>query len=187
MNTQRKTSQRHPLLRRLLTALLILLTAAVLLLALALSMDAPPGYLQRRIDFPFHADIRYLHQYDAVGHGKDYNSIRVFQLGQDAAPFVAYAGSSPEWYALPVPAALHDMLLCGMESDPYVAQLLSAQDGFWMPERFGQDNFCGVTVYDSAAHWLYVRTSSYVIHPLPEGFTPSGKADVTLVNSSTPD
>ena len=79
------------------------------------------------------------------------------------------------------------MLLCGMESDPYVAQLLSAQDGFWMPERFGQDSFCGVTVYDSAAHRLYVRTSSYVIHPLPEGFTPSGKADVTLVNSSTPD
>lgn len=157
-----------PIIKAMRRVLLPLLLLAAFLLAYMLYMDMPKSYLNRRIDFPFHADIRYLYRYDAVGEGKDYNSIHVCQLGRDAAAFEAYLRASPDWYTLPIPDGMQDMILYDMESDPYVAEMMAVEDGFWCIERFGSDSFSGVYVYNCATHLLYIRTSSYVIRELPQ-------------------
>jgi len=76
----------------------------------------------------------------------------VFQFPQDDAAFMQTLRDKDSWRELPLPCAVLDERLFGMESRKHVSAMQAAQRGFWYAGAVGDDLF----VYDADAHVLYL-------------------------------
>lgn len=154
----------------LVTLLTMLLVAGGGLLITLGTMTSPAGYLSRHTGYTFLWQVRELHSHDAVGHGRDYNSLRVFSVGADAAGLEAHLQGTADWQPLPLPEELTGLTLLDPAFDEAIRPMLDARTGYYRIDYFLNDMCCGVYVYDAEARRIYIRTTSYAFSPLPRGW-----------------
>lgn len=152
---------------RLASLLTMLLVCGGLLLLPAAWLNAPASYLSRHTGYTFLWQVQELHSYDAVDHGRDYNSLRVYRIGADAAGFAAYVQEAPDWHPLPLPEELTALSLLDLDFDAYILPMLRAENGAFRIDYFAEDSSCGVILYDTDTQCIYVRTTSFAFSPLP--------------------
>ncbi len=123
---------------------------------------SPMRYINRKTAYLSYGFPKEVYHFDAIGHGKDYDSIHIFKLKEwDGKRFLRYLKDQENWNPLPVDQkAAKKHLLCDVEFDEHMRGMLGAEGGYWIisPEK---NLFC---VYDQSEYMLYIRTASSYTH-----------------------
>lgn len=138
-----------------------------LLLALACLLIAPvclipawgPSYPERKTAYSFREESKEIHAFDAVGEGRDYDSLRIYDVGDDAEGFLRFVSAGDGWHALPLPDGVRSHPLCDAQYDPNMAAMLNEHDGFWY---MGDAPDSRLYVYSAPTGRLYMRQASVV-------------------------
>lgn len=118
---------------------------------------SPTQYIYRKTEFLSYEFPKEVYDFDAIGHGKDYDSLHIFKLkGWDGKRFLYDLENKENWNPLPVELDAEKHLLCDVEFDVHMRDMLSAKDGYWMISQ-EENLFC---VYDKSKRLLYIRTAS---------------------------
>lgn len=121
---------------------------------------SPTQYIYKKTKFFSYWFPKEIYDFDAIGHGRDYDAIHIFKLSEfDGNRFFLFLQEKDNWSALPVNIDEKEYELCDVEFDYHIRDMLFAEDGYWTiyPEN---KLFC---VYDSANRLLYIRTASSFI------------------------
>ena len=124
---------------------------------------SPARYIDRKTAYLSYGFPKEVYHFDAIDHGKDYDSIHIFKLKEwDGKRFLHYLKEQENWNPLPVDhqKETENHLLCDVEFDTHMNDMLEAEDGYWIisPEK---NLFC---VYDQSECKLYIRTASSFTH-----------------------
>ena len=118
---------------------------------------SPTQYIYRKTEFLSYGFPEEVYDFDAIGHGKDYDSLHIFKMkGWDGKRFLRDLENKENWNPLPVELDAEKHPLCDVEFDVHMRDMLSAKDGYWMISQ-EENLFC---VYDKSKRLLYIRTAS---------------------------
>lgn len=140
--------------RQILITCLVLGIIGVVIVGWGLSSTQ---YIYRKTEFFSYFLPKEIYYFDAIGHGKDYDALRIFQLSEyDGKRFLSFSNNREDWNSLPVGRAATNQVLCDIEFDANMRDMLAKEDGYWTisPEN---KLFC---VYDASSRLLYIRTAS---------------------------
>ena len=139
---------------KLIAVCLAVVIFSIVIVELAKS---PTLYIYKKTEFVSWLFPREIYYFDAIGHGKVYDSIHIFKLSEfDGNRFFMFLKDKNNWNPLPIDINEKENALYDVEFDYNMRNMLSSEDGYWM---ISPDHklFC---VYDRSDRLLYVRNAS---------------------------
>ena len=134
---------------------LVTLFAVMMLL-----FSTPTAYIHRKTGFFCLIPPKRAFSYNAIDHGRDYNSLYIFNLkGADTERFNRFAEENENWRSLPIPDELLQKEIGDIEYDVHMREILNAQSGWWYADEYPHDLF----VFDASTNILFIRTASVFI------------------------
>ena len=148
-----------------LAAIFIGLIAVFMLL-----LSTPTAYIHDETDFLCVFMPRKLYECDAIGYGRNYDSLHIFLLNPvDASRLNRFAANSDQWQPLPIPDDVMNQTVCNPEYDSRMRQMLNATSGWWCGDHALSDiGYCDLYVFDAGTNILYIRTASVFVTDTPK-------------------
>ena len=151
---QRAKSAFLSILRQIFMICLVIGILGVAVIGWAAS---PTQYIYEKTGFLSCWFPKQIYAFDAIGHGHDYDALHVYQLSKlDGKRFHFFLEDKENWETLPVDQNAENSILCDVEFDRNMNDMMSAKDGYWMLS-LEHKMFC---VYDESCRLLYIRTAS---------------------------
>ena len=131
---------------------------SLVIILLIVWLNSSIVYIKKKTGFRCWSFPTRIHSFNAVDHGKDYDSLYVFSLqGIDRARFAEYVGHRPEWRELPLDNSTMNNPLAAKEFSPQVNNMLNVQTGYYYV-----DTYYELYIYDTVNGVLYIRTASNI-------------------------
>ena len=141
-----------------------------LIVVFVLLLSTPTAYIRDETDFFCLFMPRRLYDYDAIGYGRDYDSLHIFLLNPvDASRLNRFAANSDQWQPLPIPDDVMNQTVCNPEYDGRMRQMLNASSGWWRGDHALSDvGYRDLYVFDAGTNILYIRTASVFVFDIPK-------------------
>ena len=136
------------------TFFLLLLAIALPLLISHWSIGGN-SYIARNVGFRFSQAPKCIYSLDLVGHGKEFDLLKVYEISSDIASFEEHM-QDRGWNPLPLSADMARHPICKADFDGNMRLMLSCTHGYWLWD--GQAY--RLMVYDAEKHLLYIRKST---------------------------
>lgn len=132
---------------------------AAILLLMAIVLDSPTVYIHGKTDFWCVSLPAHTYYYDAIDHGKDYDSLHIFSLAQmDVERLSAFAECGEDWKPLPINQNVLRSEISDEKFDSKMKDMRNCQMGYWYIDNKLRDLY----VLDLKENRLYIRTASVV-------------------------
>ena len=144
--------------------LLVLVLAGLLGIAVAV-LASPTSYIHQKTGFFCIQMPRRIYNYNAIDHGRDYDSLHVYLLKElDTERLSQFAARSDEWRPLPLPDEVLAQEVCNAEYDAHMPHMLNAQSGWWRAGgRYGTEEYFDLYVFEDSTNMLFMRTASVFV------------------------
>ena len=141
-----------------------------LIVVFVLLLSTPTAYIHDETGFFCLFMPRRLYDYDAIGYGRDYDSLHIFLLNPvDASRLNRFAANSDLWQPLPIPDDVMNQTVCNPEYDGRMRQMLNAPSGWWRGDHALSDvGYRDLYVFDAGTNILYIRTASVFVSDIPK-------------------
>jgi len=138
---------------------IIIIVVVAIPLITCFVMNSPTAYIHKKLDFWCVLIPRRIYYYDAIGQGKDYNSLHIFSLSQfDANRLSSSLNDGNGWEILPINQEVLDSDISDANFDSMMMDMLDSQVGYWYLDDFQHDLY----VLDVKNNILYIRTASII-------------------------
>lgn len=147
------------MIQRMKRIIIFLVVSMLLLLVSMLILSSPPVQIYSSTGFLASPFVTQQYYYDAVGEGRDYNSIKIFSLSRsDQIRFVFFVSNHEEWTLLPLSEEVCASTISNVGYNPHMEEMLTAKHGFW----YYEERLTGgkLFIYDADSGKLYLRNAN---------------------------
>lgn len=140
--------------------LLGILAIGTLIAIVMFLLNTPTAYIHQKTGFWCVFLPARVYSYNAIDHGRDYNSLYIFKLkGIDAKRLIGFAEKNDDWLSLPVSEEVLQQDIAEIKYDVHMQEMVDVKSGFWYADDFLHDLF----VFDTNTNTLFIRTASVFI------------------------
>lgn len=127
--------------------------------------STPTSYIHRKTEFWCVCFPERIYSYNAIDHGRDYNSLYIFKIKKtDAMRLISFAERNEVWLSLPVSETVLQQNISNIDYDVHMQEMLNVQSGFW----YVDDRLHNLFVFDTDTNTLFIRTASVFITDLSD-------------------